>query len=633
MRYERGNNRKLRFQSSLTILVMVLLAHTIYSDARPQYSQENASLTRSSDRNRQNQARDSRDKQTQLSKPSNSKLTFSSRQKKKQAVSLLEGVLATADKITPVEYSILTRVEAASVLWQLDKERSVAILKVVIKTLRGLVEEEKQSQPAERTRFKESNNLRFLILRKIAAMNPELITELAVGNSYDKEAINGEWTPEARAVISVAIDHIEKNPKLAARLAEQSMPLGLVDWVGFLEYLNSRDSTEAERLAIVVIDRLRDSSITPLMLSDLARFVLNRKPPLNLREHFFQSLVTRLRQDIRSNMPATELESDLYITRNMIQAAATTSQRWQPEFESLASAFEILLKEQSKPLPDTPRKRMIDVSTVSPSEPASTQEIGDALSKAESIKDSQARDAEYQRLAARAAVNEDVSLAGLIMLKIDNEDVRRETSLVVYSPLVRKAIKDSNWSQAQKYAFEIKDPLGRTLALDMVARAMLQSGESKLHAVEVYRTAVSLLEGDRSGERVAKGLLVAAKSLLPLDAEAGFDAGRSAAWALNKLNFNAGSSEKIPDTSALAIWVPTQNLSLSVDETLELTSMIDSVFKDMASRDVDKALFVSDGLVNRGVFAFARLAIVRTLFEQSLNSRPAPARDRSKKGD
>ena len=299
MRYAYSNNRnKSGLQSALITLIIVLLARGIYSDTRHQPRQDDAIISQVSAQGDKNQARDSSDKQskstnnvgnkstagkqlakeTRTSKPSNNKPSLSSRQKKKQAMLLLDEVLANADKINPVEYSILIRVEAANVLWQSDKEQSVSILKGAIKTLRGLLEEEKQSQTTERTRFEESNNLRFLVLRKIAAMNPTLITELAVENSSGKEAINGEWTPEARAVISIATDQIQKAPELAAQLAEQSMSLGLVDWVGFLENLNSRDSAEAERLAIKVIDHLRDSSITPLMLSDLARFVLNHKP-------------------------------------------------------------------------------------------------------------------------------------------------------------------------------------------------------------------------------------------------------------------------------------------------------------------------------------------------------------------
>jgi hypothetical protein len=148
-------------------------------------------------------------------------------QKKQQALSLLEEVLLNTERITPVEYRILTEVEAANLLWQLDKERSVSILKNVIKDVAKLLEEERRSKESTVA----EKNLRrgsFLALRKIAALEPGLLKSLSIDRLSDDgpEAIPEEWTDGTRAILSVAEDVVEKDPNLAAHLFEQSLSLG-----------------------------------------------------------------------------------------------------------------------------------------------------------------------------------------------------------------------------------------------------------------------------------------------------------------------------------------------------------------------------------------------------------------------
>jgi hypothetical protein len=48
-----------------------------------------------------------------------------SKQKKLRALSLVDAIVATADRITPVEYSILVQIEAATLLWQVDQSRAL----------------------------------------------------------------------------------------------------------------------------------------------------------------------------------------------------------------------------------------------------------------------------------------------------------------------------------------------------------------------------------------------------------------------------------------------------------------------------------------------------------------------------
>jgi hypothetical protein len=545
--------------------------------------------------------------------------------KKQQAISLLEGVLATTDRITPVEYRVLTEVEAATLLWQLDKERSLSVLKNAVERMREVMEKEKESKPTGHTSDAKRKRINFIILRKIAALRPDLISSLSLEGSpgdKPKEAIKEEWTDEARAIMSVAHDQIDKNPKLAARLAEQSLSFGFVDWLSFLERLRRRDLKEAEQLAILLMGRLRDSTSSPVDLQNLQNFVFAPEGSPELQDYFFQSLVIRLRQDLRNDMPASEMESDLIVTQETVQLAATYFPRWQPQLTNTLSLFEAWFSERSLPVPGSTRRRMMDVSMAVPASPGETQSIAEAVSRVGTIKDLQAREKEYQKLAASAALSADLSMAEEILAKINDEAIRQETTLLIYGPVVRKALQDGDWQQAQKQALNIRDPLGRTLVLDRIAQSMSSSVKDKSLVKYVYSLAVAQLVREWSTEEVAKAFLVVAKSLYPLDSEASLDATKSAVSVLNKItikDWSAGSSVISP---GLDTWVRFTNHSLGPEELLDMTEMIGAEFENIARHDADKALLIADGVAHRAFYSLARLAIARALLEQ-INSSPA----------
>ena len=539
--------------------------------------------------------------------------------KTQQAMSLIEEVLARGQQTSPVEIRILAEVEAATLLWFSDNERATPLLKNAVKSLRDLIDERKASKTKDVTGDRELQRIQFLAIRKIAALKPELVKDLspevAPGNKT-AQPISGEWTEEARAIMSVASDQIEKDPKGAARLAEQSLRLGLVDWTSFLGRLAQRDSSEAERLAILLIDRLRDSPITPIFLQNLNSFILAPDRSTQLREHFFEAAAIRLRRDIRRDSPASDLRGGLIVAREMSQLAAAYSPRWQSEFDGATSSFEALFNERSLPIPGSPGRKIIDVSSVSPAAPGDTQAIADALPRVGTIKDLQARDKEYQKLAAKAAINDDISLAGDILAKINDEEVRRETTVLVYSPLVRRAIDQSDWSQAQKQASNISDPLGRTLVFDSIVQAMSRSGEDKPSLVNVYCTVLTRLENEWSTEGVAKGFLIVARALFPLDAERSVDALKSAILVLNR-----GSDKRDSAGGAvgpgIAGWVRLPNYSVRADEVLDLRDLIGQVFKQVAKRDADNAVDITDRFADHGLRALARLAICSVLLEEA----------------
>ena len=547
--------------------------------------------------------------------------------KKQLALSLLDEVLAGADKIDPVEYRALVQVEAATILWPLDKERSVSILKSAVKAMRDLLDEESQSKKKKEA-SKNRQTLRSLVLRKIAALKPDLLKKLADDSATDdkpKPAISKEWTEEARALISVAADQIAKDPKLAAQLAEQTLPLGMTYWTGFLDDLSQRDPGEAERLATTILNRMRSSSIDPGYFDDLRRFVLGADRSPELKEFYFQAMAAQFRLTMRPDKTEHALTGDLYTARGLLALAAARFPKWQPEYADIVSTIEAMFTQRSLPVPGPPKVRMVDPSAMNDVKLGDTQEISSALSRVEAIKDSQARDREYQQLAVQAGLKTDLSLAESILSKIEDEEARRQTSTKVYRPLVRKAVAESAWSSAQTLALNVLDPLGRTLLIDYIAQAMIQAHQDRSLVMEVYRLATTRLEREEATQTVAKAFLILEKSLLPIDPEASMSALDSAVWVLNKV---AKKDETLAEASA---WeaanglVRVPNRFLDFNDVLVLPDLLGNGFNDWAKRNADKSLTVADGLAHRGLYALARLAISKALLEASYSpEHPAP---------
>jgi hypothetical protein len=549
-----------------------------------------------------------------------------SQEKRVEALSLLEDVIAMSDRIAPVEYSALTQVEAATLLWPTDKERSVAMLKKSFGAMRELLEQQskpKSELPSPGTR---AERVWFSIIRKTTALNPDLAADILLSSDSSSVKVKLEWTAEARAVMAVASDQIQRDPAKAARLAESGLSLGLVDWSSFLLALYKKDDSLAERLSIAVLDRFRDSAVAPLVLLNFGRYYLAPDRSPGTREHFLQVLAARLRQDIGPGAAIRDLEDDLRVAQATLRSPAAFSPRWQQEFAGIADAVEAKFAERSVPLPGQPRTIVVDASSVMPATSGDTQDVSDALPKVAAITNSQARDREYQRLALRAAGKANLLLAEDAMSKIKDESYRQASTVFVYGPFVRKAIVESDWQQAQKFALKIEEPLGRTLALDRVAKGMSQAGEKREHILDCIALALFRLERDPASEAVAKALLIFARSIESVDTERALEAVRSSIWVLNKLKERGEPLGESLVGEEVSTWVSLPNSFTNADQALDLPELILTTFKELQKRKPDEALPMALGLYDRAMRSLAQLAISREVIEEADAAVAAPRR-------
>jgi hypothetical protein len=550
-------------------------------------------------------------------------------EKKETALSLLEGVLAVSGELKPVEYSILTQVEGGVLLWSSDQARATTIFRNAFKTLvqwRQAAAEKTAQKEAERVKVSKEKQTRvwFFVIRKIASVSPKLVEELLRENPLEKktEAEATEWADEARAIMSLALEQIEKDPALAARLAESSLEHGIgLDWTFFLSRLKQRDSREAERLARVHIDWLQNVSFAPIRLMNLQRFLFAQDIPASLKEYYIQTLVARLRKDMRPDTPIRELEDDLNVARRMQPVAASISPRWQEEFQELTTAFEALFRARSMEPPGPPRVIMIDSSAIRQAEPASTHEITNALPNVEKIQDVRARDKDYQTLAVKAALSDNITLAEQIMAKISDDEFRRETTIRVYSPVIRKALGEKAFASAQVYAMKILDPLGRTLVLNRIGRTMLEEKEEKLAVMQVYTAALAKLDGEVS-ENGARAYLILAGSLLSVDHERALAAANSAVGVLNQLTKKGVAFAETKTSGLYSAWSFTSGMPGRPDDALDLAEMV-TVFADIAKQEPTGAQSAVSGLTHAGLRALAQLAVCKAMLDQaSVKTKP-----------
>jgi hypothetical protein len=540
--------------------------------------------------------------------------SISPQERKKRAMQLLDYVLANAIDVKPAEYGVLTQVECATLLWRFDKERSISILKEAVKTLREITKDNQDINRNDYFYETKGRKLRFLIVRKIAALRPELVKELFSDRPTtepSQKLVADQWTDDARAILYVAAEQIETNPKLAVQIAQQAFTAGLADWPSFLRKLGQQDNSEAERLAFLVVDTFRDSSLTPIVLLNLYDFMLANDRSLNLKEHFLQAVLVRLQREVSADLIPRALEDDMIVARQMARYSAKVSLHWQAEFQNLANQFEAIFQKRSQEAPGSLTRKVIDISEMNPAVPADVSEIRDAALKLQAMKDSPERDKQYQKLATQAAFNADPRMADELLSKIADPLMRQETSLMVYSPLVRKSVADEDWTQAQTYALRILDPVGQVLVMDSVAQAMTKAKVEKHRVVYGYSLLLSKLDHQEASSSVAKAFLLAAKSLINLDKENCYAAVNYAVDTINQVTKGGSAIEEAPVTSTLSTWVRYPNYFLRPDEILDLNDTLGVIFTELAKRDQKNVYQMAVNINHAGLRALAQLAICR----------------------
>ncbi|MCI0662271.1 MAG: hypothetical protein L0220_14470, partial [Acidobacteria bacterium] len=234
---------------------------------------------------------------------------MSTQEKEQIFQSIVANVSESAFQIEPVEYGILAQVEVAALLWERERERASGELSRACVRLRELFAERKGPGAAQmnaKTSEAEKRRFRMTILRKIARLNPDLVRDLMVDAAADankvRPAVVSEATDEGTAIMAVAMEEMQRDPKFAAQLAQQSLSYGVTGAIStYLFFLSRQDKQQAEQEAVIFLTRLRDSSISPIFMRSLRVFVA--QPMI---DYYLESLAIRIRRGLRPDLNPME---------------------------------------------------------------------------------------------------------------------------------------------------------------------------------------------------------------------------------------------------------------------------------------------------------------------------------------
>ena len=551
-----------------------------------------------------------------------------SREEKEQILkSTVANVAGTAFQVEPVEYSILVQVEVAALLWDKEREAASVELTNACSRLREIMVERKDAAPLTKMSSSEKRRLRMSILRKIAKLNPDLIRDLMVDPATEKDKSRPEIVPEATeegaAIMAIAVEEIERDPQLAIQLAEQSLSHGVTGAIHiFLTHLSMRDRQLAETQAEVFLTKLRQSSLSPIVMVNIRNFL----SPARM-EYYLESLAIRLRRDLRPGLSRKEYSELVTASKIGVQHSATY-QAWAGEFVRLVAEFEALMAAQSIP-PAQATNKTISMSGATAATPENTAEIKSTAEKLDAVANQRIKDAEFQKLAVEAAEKADDVLAERLLAKISDEQLRRQTSIRVYGPLIRKALSEKDWPQARNYALSVTDPMGLSLMADTVAKAMLSAKQDKQIVKSFYQSVLSNLDREAPSFYVSKGIIAIAKSRLADDAEGGFAAANLAVSVLNKADVSQPFSNRFDLAKSLSPWVTQTNYMLGVDDYFDVTETLAPLFRDLCKRDIQRTQSLASALTHQGLRSLAQLGFAKGIQEDLQKAKSSAGKQKS----
>ena len=547
------------------------------------------------------------------------------RKKTQSAKTLLEDILITNHRIDPVEWSILIQVEAATLLWDLDRDLARSYLLKSFDRLRTLIRGSTDAKAAPPRA--ELENLKAAILRNVARVDRDLLREFAglrETERRDEVAILGEWTQEAQALVTVADEEIEQNPTHAAGLLQQSLSLGISgNLSGFLAKLRRRDPKLADTTAQTLLSRLRDSTVSPLVLLNLGSFVFSSQTKnSSLINTYFDALSTRLHLCVRTGIAVDEFDDCKSAVRFAITRAAGQP-RWETEFSGIESEFGALesRRADTRPAPITKR---LERPNVMASAGENTLELREEAKRVESLTGPENRDPEYAKLAAAAALKGDLSLSEALLSSIDNETVRRKASFSVYGPFVRRAAGDDDWEQAKTLALKVSHSLGRSLIVDWLGRSMAKVPKFKEDTKVFYEAGVAAAQRDSPTLEASAGLLVLAKSLLPVDKQSGLAAIRAAVFSLNRVPPTRPFSHTMDIPAETGSWMGQPSAMLRASDLLDVSELLSATFQELAKLDASEAQNLTAGLWNRAFSATAQLGVAKQMLEEAKDLKTRP---------
>ncbi len=479
------------------------------------------------------------------------------------AVSLLHSLSQTANEISDVDDRVKVLAEIGDAFWPVDNDYARTLLirsfKEIDKLIPGVDDDRERVAETKRS-------LRSLVLSKLAKHEPLIAIDMAhdLANELptpDQKAMRmqGIATPNAEAILEVAENLLQTNPKQAAAFAVYSLPDGLSQRFRlFLIQLRAKDSAVADGLvAAAIYEASREHPgrlFDVLVLWDYAYqpqdFYFNgiswdherSSPPSNtptdIKRLLLNFAVTAVVENLQQ-LPTAESGQDRNLAGMQLGALHSVIQQLLPSMQAdwprgVADLQQSLVRVEQE---------LRAAGQAPPTRPPSSEPeaektaLDKLLDKAAAASQGEARDNLYLAASFRLFQLRQFEKSKEIAAKIDSAEKRAMileplNFRLTFELVTKKSLQDA-WNTANK----LNRPEFRISALARVGRAFLESGDSQ-NGMEAL-TAAQLLAGKADPTvEVAAATLRVANSFLKADPVRASEVIRLAIQVANKANQN-----------------------------------------------------------------------------------------------
>ncbi|MFN2512668.1 MAG: hypothetical protein ABR568_14760 [Pyrinomonadaceae bacterium] len=432
-----------------------------------------------------------------------------------KALKLLDATLADAQMLKLVENRALFQSVAADLLWTRDEKRARSLFQDAVNSLTMALNSSEPNQGRDNTYWMLAQ-VRFQTIQTIAGRDPQFALDLLRASRLVVPE-GSDWNdgmPDHELMMeqSIAAQAAEKNPKLALKMAQESLKKGIShDLLRLLERLQRKDSEAATQLAVDIVKKVRTEDLTANQEAAFAAAELLRSI-LQPRNGPDAPIPGQASAKVKPLVLDDETIRDLAET---VVSAAMSASRHNPqgliEVQSLLPDLEKRLPGRTQQL----RQRLAEVTqTVDPRmkawmqyEPLMRNGSTDAILTAAVDAPPQMRNSLYMMAIGKLMQAGDVDRARQIT-KDNLSGAERDQMLARIDQLaIANAIKRNKIDEAKEIILRLSSSEARAGALaELAAAIILAQGDRKL-ALELMDEARKLINSPPANQKQIDALM------------------------------------------------------------------------------------------------------------------------------
>ncbi len=433
-----------------------------------------------------------------------------------KALKLLDSTLADAQMLKLVENQALFQSAAADLLWTRDEKRARSLFQDAVNSLTLALNSREPARGRDKT-YWILDHTRFQTIQTIAGRDAQFALDLlrsspptvSEGSDLDYGMHNQEFMLEQ----AIAAQAAEKNPKLALKMAQESLKKGVsLGLLHLLERLQRKDSEAATHLAVDIVKKIRTEDITTNQEAALAAAQLLRSILQPARNGLDAPIPGQASAKVKPLVLDDETVRDLAET---VVNAALSASRHNPqgliEVQSLLPDLEKRLPGRTQQL----RQRLAEVTqTVDPRmkawmqyEPLMRNGSTDAILAAAADAPPQMRNSLYMMAAGKLMQAGDVDRARQVT-KDNLSGAERDQMLARIDQLaIANAINRNKIDEAKEIILRLSSREARAGAFAELAGAIiLAQGDRKL-ALELLEEARKLINSPPANQKQIDALM------------------------------------------------------------------------------------------------------------------------------